>query len=83
MAQGRHEADSKTLGKVGEMAESLESEYGFWRLVTGLRLSPNEVDTWDLEDIDKANAVMTMNEDYKSAYHEMMDHQMRQRQEKQ
>ena len=80
-AQGRHEADTKKIGDVGALSGDLQTEYPYWRLVADLRMSPRDLDEWDLEEIDKANAMLDMREDYKSAYHEMSDHQMRAKQE--
>lgn len=55
----------------------MELEYGFWRLVVEKGLSPEAVESMDLEDMDKALAYMDMSEDYKTAYHEMYDHRMK------
>lgn len=59
------------------MSEGFEAEYGFWRVVMEKGLPPSEVDTWDLEDLDKANAYLDMGEDYKTAFHELYEHRAR------
>lgn len=64
------------------MSEGFESEYGFWRVVMEKGLSASEVDTWDLEDIDKANAYLDMAEDYKTAFHELYEDRSRRASEK-
>lgn len=52
------------------MSESLEAEYLFWRLVTEKGFSPHELDTWDMEEIERANAMLDMSSDWQTAYQE-------------
>jgi hypothetical protein len=63
------------------MSEEMFNEYGFWRLVTEKSISITELDTWTLEDIDKANAMLDMASDWQSAYMEMLDHKSKERTE--
>lgn len=57
--------DSKELGVVGTMSDEMITEALFWRLVCNLRLSLKEVDSWTLGEMRKADAYLTMQNDYK------------------
>lgn len=58
-------SDSKGLGVVGTMSDEMITEALFWRLVCNLRLSLKEVDSWTLGEMRKADAYLTMQNDYK------------------
>lgn len=58
-------SDSEGLGVVGTMSDEMITEALFWRLVCNLRLSLKEVDSWTLGEMRKADAYMTMQNDYK------------------
>lgn len=58
------------LGRVGDMDDALEVEYGFWRLVTEKGFTPAQVDEWTLGEIDRALAVMDMGNDWQTAISE-------------
>ena len=58
-------SDSKELGVVGTMSDEMITEALFWRLVCNLRLSLKEVDSWTLGEMRKADAYLTMQNDYK------------------
>lgn len=60
--------DIRCIGNIGKLSEEIEDEYIFWNIVVKLRLSPSEVDKWTLDEMRKANAVMDMQQDYKSAF---------------
>ena len=45
----------------------------FWNLVVNLRLSPSELDTWTLDEMRKATALLDMRQDYKSAWNAFYD----------
>lgn len=67
-------SDSDGLGVVGTMSDEMITEALFWRLVCNLRLSLKEVDSWTLGEMRKADAYMTMQNDYKriwTTYYEM------------
>lgn len=57
--------DSKELGVVGTLSDEMTTEALFWRLVCNLRLSLKEVDSWTLGEMRKADAYMSMQNDYK------------------
>ena len=57
--------DSKELGVVGTFSDEMTTEALFWRLVCNLRLSLKEVDSWTLGEMRKADAYMSMQNDYK------------------
>ena len=57
--------DSKELGVVGTLSDEMTTEALFWRLVCNLRLSLKEVDSWTLGEMLKADAYMSMQNDYK------------------
>lgn len=58
-------SDSEGLGVVGTMSDEMITEALFWRLVCNLRLSLKEVDSWTLGEMRKADAYLTMQNDYK------------------
>ena len=58
-------SDSEGLGDVGTMSDEMITEALFWRLVCNLRLSLKEVDSWTLGEMRKADAYLTMQNDYK------------------
>ena len=45
----------------------------FWNIVVNLRMPPSEVDSWTLEEMRKATAVMDMKQDFKSAWNAFYD----------
>ena len=53
------------MGVVGTMSDEMITEALFWRLVCNLRLSLKEVDSWTLGEMRKADAYLTMQNDYK------------------
>lgn len=57
--------DSDELGRIGYMSDEMTTEAPFWRLVCSLRLSPSEIDRWTLDEMRKACAFLTMQNDYK------------------
>ena len=59
------EKDSEGLGVVGTLSDEMTTEALFWRLVCNLRLSLKEVDSWTLGEMRKADAYMSMQNDYK------------------
>ena len=59
------EKDSEGLGVVGTLSDEMTTEALFWRLVCNLRLSLKEVDSWTLGEMCKADAYMSMQNDYK------------------
>ena len=59
------EKDSEVLGVVGTFSDEMTTEALFWRLVCNLRLSLKEVDSWTLGEMRKADAYMSMQNDYK------------------
>lgn len=59
------EKDSEVLGVVGTLSDEMTTEALFWRLVCNLRLSLKEVDSWTLGEMRKADAYMSMQNDYK------------------
>ena len=66
--------DSEGLGVVGTLSDEMTTEALFWRLVCNLRLSLKEVDSWTLGEMRKADAYMSMQNDYKriwSPYYDM------------
>lgn len=65
--------DFSELGVIGHLSQDVDDEYIFWNLVVGLRLSPSEVDTWTLEEMRKATALLDMRQDYKSAWNAFYD----------
>lgn len=52
------------------MSPELEADYCFWRLVTEKGFSPHELDTWDLEEIERACSMLDMGNDWQAAYQE-------------
>lgn len=72
----------KRIGNVGFLHDELSDEYGFWRLVTEKGFSPSELDNWSLDEIDKANAMLDMGNDWQMAYQEMIEAKSRQQSEK-
>lgn len=58
-------SDSEGLGVVGTLSDEMITEALFWRLVCNLRLSLKEVDSWTLGEMRKADAYLTMQNDYK------------------
>lgn len=42
----------------------MEIEYPAWRLILDKGLSKSEIDSWGLDDLDKANAFIDMQNDY-------------------
>lgn len=65
--------DFNELGVIGQLSQEVEDEYMFWNLVVGLRLPPSELDTWTLEEMRKATAIIDMRQDYKSAWNAFFD----------
>ena len=57
--------DSEGLGVVGTLSDEMITEALFWRLVCNLRLSLKEVDSWSLGEMRKADAYLSMQNDYK------------------
>lgn len=67
-------SDSEGLGVVGTMSDEMITEALFWRLVCNLRLSLKEVDSWTLGEMRKADAYLTLQNDYKriwTTYYEL------------
>ena len=58
-------SDSDGLGVVGTLSDEMITEALFWRLVCNLRLSLKEVDSWTLGEMRKADAYLSMQNDYK------------------
>lgn len=67
------EKDFVDLGIIGHLSQAVEDEYMFWNLVIALRLSPSEIDTWTLDEMRKATALLEMKQDYKSAWNAFYD----------
>lgn len=65
--------DFNVLGIIGHLSQAVEDEYMFWNLVVNLRLSPSELDTWTLDEMRKATALLDMRQDYKSAWNAFYD----------
>ncbi|SHL42471.1 hypothetical protein SAMN05720470_10847 [Fibrobacter sp. UWOV1] len=65
--------DFNDLGLIGHLSQAVEDEYIFWNLVVNLRLSPSELDTWTLDEMRKATALLDMRQDYKSAWNAFYD----------
>ncbi len=65
--------DFNDLGIIGHLSQAVEDEYMFWNLVVNLRLSPSEIDTWTLDEMRKATALLDMRQDYKSAWNAFYD----------
>ena len=65
--------DFNDLGIIGHLSQAVEDEYMFWNLVVNLRLSPSELDTWTLDEMRKATALLDMRQDYKSAWNAFYD----------
>lgn len=68
------EEDSEGLGVVGTFSDEMTTEALFWRLVCNLRLSLTELDGWTLGEMRKADAYLSMQNDYKriwSPYYDM------------
>lgn len=59
--------DSEGLGVVGTLSDEMTAEAPFWRLVCNLRLSPKEVDSWSMNEMRKAGAYLSMQNDYRRA----------------
>lgn len=59
------EDDSEGLGNIGFMSEKLKSEALFWRIVCGMHLSLQEVDSWTLDEMRCASSWMEMQNDHK------------------
>lgn len=59
--------DSQGLGEIGTLSDEMTTEALFWRLVCNLRLSLKEVDSWTLDEMRKAGAFLSMQNDYKRA----------------
>ena len=45
----------------------MEIEWPAWRLIVDKGLSKSELDSWGLDDLDKANAYLDMQHDYELA----------------
>ena len=58
-------SDSDGMGVVGTLSDEMITEALFWRLVCNLRLSLKEVDSWTLGEMRKADAYLSMQNDYK------------------
>ncbi len=65
------------------MSPDLEAEYLFWRLVTEKGFSPHELDTWDMEEIERANAMLDMSSDWQAAFQEYGEAKAKEEAEKQ
>jgi hypothetical protein len=65
--------DFNDLGIIGHLSQAVEDEYMFWNLVVNLRLSPSEIETWTLDEMRKATALLDMRQDYKSAWNAFYD----------
>jgi len=64
---------------VGTLDEELTLEAPYWRMVAIHGIT--EVDTWDWEEIEKANALIDMDQDFQTAFRSMSDHQSKTRAE--
>ena len=61
------QSDLNRMGEIGHLSKEVDDEFLFWNLVVTLRMSPSEVDTWTLDEMRKATALLNMRQDYKSA----------------
>ncbi|MFX0205155.1 MAG: hypothetical protein ACFFDT_04155 [Candidatus Hodarchaeota archaeon] len=52
---------------MGELTEEVNNEWPVWRLIFDGGQTLEEVDSWDYEDIMKANAILDMRDDYGTA----------------
>lgn len=54
---------------MGDLDEELQEEYPIWRIVmSGKGVSLSDIEYWTLEDVEKFNALLDMEQDHQDAH---------------
>lgn len=78
-ARSRRLTDQRELGELGSLHERLRLEFPIWKLVTRKVASLQEVETWDWDDITKANSMLDWQEDTQEAFQLMLQDRIKPR----
>lgn len=66
-------ADGGSLGEIGRMGESLESNQLFWRLAKGYGFGIDDLEQMSFSDMVEAASYLDMTLDYKNAWNAYYD----------